>query len=374
MAQSPNGQSGNQSSVAPSSDLGANEWLVEEMKEQYDKDPGSVGPEWASYFGNGSTAPPGGRPPPPRRAARPGTAPRPRPRPRRGPPHPRRPGSGQGPREGPQPGREGSGEGPAKAPATGTGQGRHADPEPEGPGRQGPQARGAVPRRRRADLHRAAWRPGPHRRQHGRLAVGPRPPPSVRSVPVKLLWDNRTVINNHLARARGGKVSFTHIIGYALVKALRAMPEMNVGFEVLDGKPNLITPAHINLGLAIDMQKPDGTRQLLVPNIKGAEAMDFAAFWTAYEEMVRKARDGKLTVADFQGTTIIPDQPRRHRHRPLGAAADGRAGRDHRRRRDGVPAGVAGRLRRGDQPQRHQQGDDADLHLRPPRHPGRAVG
>ena len=41
---------------------------------------------------------------------------------------------------------------------------------------------------------------------------------SVRSVPVKLLWDNRTVINNHLARARGGKVSFTHIIGYALVQ------------------------------------------------------------------------------------------------------------------------------------------------------------
>src|SRR6478736_4143358 len=57
VAQSPNGQSGNQSSVAPSSDLGANEWLVEEMKEQYDKDPGSVGPEWASYFGNGSAAP-----------------------------------------------------------------------------------------------------------------------------------------------------------------------------------------------------------------------------------------------------------------------------------------------------------------------------
>ena len=100
---------------------------------------------------------------------------------------------------------------------------------------------------------------------------------SVRSVPVKLLWDNRIVINNHLARARGGKVSFTHLIGYALVKALRAMPEMNVGFDVVDGKPNLITPAHINLGLAIDLPKPDGTRQLLVPSIKAAETMDFAA-------------------------------------------------------------------------------------------------
>ena len=132
---------------------------------------------------------------------------------------------------------------------------------------------------------------------------------SVRSVPVKLLWDNRTVINNHLARARGGKVSFTHLIGYALVKALRAMPEMNVGFDVIDGKPNLITPAHINLGLAIDVKKDNGTRQLLVPSIKAAEAMDFAAFWTAYEDIVRKTRDGKLAVEDFQGTSISLTNP-----------------------------------------------------------------
>ena len=132
---------------------------------------------------------------------------------------------------------------------------------------------------------------------------------SVRSVPVKLLWDNRIVINNHLSRARGGKVSFTHLIGYALVRALKAMPEMNVGFDTIDGKPNLITPAHINLGLAIDVQKADGTRQLLVPSIKAAERMDFAAFWTAYEDIVRRTRDNKLTVEDFQGTTISLTNP-----------------------------------------------------------------
>jgi len=132
---------------------------------------------------------------------------------------------------------------------------------------------------------------------------------SVRSVPVKLLIDNRTVINNHLARARGGKVSFTHIIGYALVKALKQMPEMNNGFDVIDDKPHLITPAHVNLGLAIDMQKSDGTRQLLVPSIKAAESMDFAGFWTAYEEVVRKARNNKLSVADFQGTSISLTNP-----------------------------------------------------------------
>lgn len=132
---------------------------------------------------------------------------------------------------------------------------------------------------------------------------------SVRSVPVKLLWDNRIVINNHLARARGGKVSFTHLIGFALVRALRSMPDMNVGFDVVDGKPNLVTPAHINLGLAIDLPKPDGTRQLLVPSIKAAESMDFAQFWTAYEELVRKARNNKLQVTDFQGTSISLTNP-----------------------------------------------------------------
>ena len=132
---------------------------------------------------------------------------------------------------------------------------------------------------------------------------------SVRSVPVKLLWDNRIVINNHLSRARGGKVSFTHLIGYALVKALKTMPEMNNGFDVIDGKPNLIQPAHINLGLAIDLPKPDGSRQLLVPSIKATEGMDFASFWTAYEDVVRKARNNKLAVTDFQGTTITLTNP-----------------------------------------------------------------
>lgn len=106
---------------------------------------------------------------------------------------------------------------------------------------------------------------------------------SVRSVPAKLLIDNRVVINNHLARSRGGKVSFTHIIGFALVKALKALPEMNHAFGEQVGKPVVIAPAHINLGLAIDLAKPDGTRQLLVPSIKSAELMDFVHFWSVYE-------------------------------------------------------------------------------------------
>ncbi len=132
---------------------------------------------------------------------------------------------------------------------------------------------------------------------------------SVRAIPAKLMIDNRTVITNHLKRTRGGKVSFTHIIAYAMIKALRSMPEMNAFYGELDGKPALGRPEHINLGIAIDMAKPDGTRQLLVPSIKGCEELDFGQFWVAYEEIVKKARGGTLTVEDYAGTTVSLTNP-----------------------------------------------------------------
>ena len=132
---------------------------------------------------------------------------------------------------------------------------------------------------------------------------------SVRAVAAKLMIDNRIVINNHLKRARGGKTSFTHLIAYAMIKAVRAMPEMNAFFGELDGKPAVGHPEHINLGIAIDLAKADGSRQLLVPSVKGCEAMDFAQFWGAYESIIKKARGGTLTVEDFAGTTISITNP-----------------------------------------------------------------
>ena len=132
---------------------------------------------------------------------------------------------------------------------------------------------------------------------------------SVRAVPVKLLFDNRIVINNHLRRSRGGKVSFTHLIGYAMVKALKAMPEMNHAYVEVDGKPGVAKPEHVNFGLAIDLPKPDGSRQLVVPSIKKSDEMDFNEFWSGYEDLVRKARNNKLGVTDFQGTTISLTNP-----------------------------------------------------------------
>ncbi|MEU7382462.1 MULTISPECIES: multifunctional oxoglutarate decarboxylase/oxoglutarate dehydrogenase thiamine pyrophosphate-binding subunit/dihydrolipoyllysine-residue succinyltransferase subunit [unclassified Streptomyces] len=132
---------------------------------------------------------------------------------------------------------------------------------------------------------------------------------SVRAVPVKLLFDNRIVINNHLKRARGGKISFTHIIGYAMVQAIKQMPSMNWSFAQKDGKPTLVKPEHVNLGLAIDLVKPNGDRQLVVAAIKKAETLNFFEFWQAYEDIVRRARDNKLTMDDFTGVTVSLTNP-----------------------------------------------------------------
>jgi 2-oxoglutarate decarboxylase len=144
---------------------------------------------------------------------------------------------------------------------------------------------------------------------------------SVRSVPAKLLIDNRVVINNHLARGRGGKVSFTHIIGFAAVRALVENEAMNYAFAEVDGKPAVVRHHEINLGIAIDLARPDGSRQLMVPCIKGAERMDFATFWATYEDLIRKARAGKLVVDDFLGTTVSLTNPGTIGHEPVRAPA-----------------------------------------------------
>ena len=133
---------------------------------------------------------------------------------------------------------------------------------------------------------------------------------SARAVPAKVLIENRAVINSHLARTRGGKVSFTHLIGWAVVESLTEMPSMNVSYGVDEaGKPVLHEPAHVAFGLAIDVPGSDGQRRLLVPSIKQADLMDLSQFVEAYEALVAKARDNKLDLDDFRGTTVTLTNP-----------------------------------------------------------------
>ena len=302
------GQStGKQSADDPLAEFGANEWLVDEMYERYQADPDSVDKVWWDFFkqhrADGSGGATNGTP-----AATSGTAAK----------------AGNGPpatpaKPAPKPAARASEQSapakPAPKPSVKPSAAKSGAPAPTTPA----TAASPVPKEPEAAAKAEAsdeptytvLRGAPARTvQNMDISLTVPTATSVRSVPVKLLIDNRIVINNHLSRARGGKVSFTHLIGCALVKALKTLPEMNNGVRRRSTASRPWSPpAHINLGLAIDMQKPDGTRQLLVPSIKATETMTFADFWMAYEDIVRKARDNKLAVRDFQGTTISLTNP-----------------------------------------------------------------
>ena len=117
------------------------------------------------------------------------------------------------------------------------------------------------------------------------------------------------MINDHLKRTRGGKISFTHILGYALVKATQIHPDMNVRYEVKDGKPTVVQPEHINLGLAIDLPRRTAPAHSSLPRSKEAENMSFSEFVDAYQDIVNRSRKNKLTMDDFSGVTINLTNP-----------------------------------------------------------------
>ena len=253
-----------------STEFGPNQWLVDELYQQYLADPESVDPAWHGFFED----------------YRPSEA------------------SG-GPSKIPSPPADVTSvhlePAPVRTPT--------APAEPTAPSST-PTAAPSAPSTVQDDVDTTVLR-GPAARVVTNMQASLAVPTatSVRAIPAKLLIDNRTVINNHLRRSRGGKVSFTHLIAWAVVHALKAMPEMNASYAEVDGKPVIARPEHINFGLAIDHTKPDGTRQLLVPSIKAADTMDFTGFWSAYEDLIRRARAGKLGVDDFTGTTISLTNP-----------------------------------------------------------------
>jgi 2-oxoglutarate dehydrogenase E1 component len=132
---------------------------------------------------------------------------------------------------------------------------------------------------------------------------------SQRRIPVKLLDENRRIINRYLAEHDRGKASYTHLIAWAILRALNEYPQLNDAFEVVEGKPARVHRESVHLGVAIDIEKRDGTRSLLVPNIKNANQLRFSEFLQAYDSVVKRAREGKLQLADFQGTTISLTNP-----------------------------------------------------------------
>jgi len=132
---------------------------------------------------------------------------------------------------------------------------------------------------------------------------------SVRKVPVVVLDENRRIINQHLSATGDGKAGFTHLLAWALVKALKKYPSLNAFFARMSGKPNKILRGDINVGIAVDLTRKDGSRMLVVPNIKRAQAMNFREFFEAYNQMLNKARQNKLDIADFQNTSVSLTNP-----------------------------------------------------------------
>ena len=250
-------------------DFGTNSWLVEEMYEQYRQDPKSVSEAWREFFSDyrsaatvaaasGASAPSPASSP--AQAAGPSsTAPAPAPAPA---------ANSAAPQSAPQP----AGEGIAPEPIRGVGAAIVTNMEKS-------------------------------------LSVPTAT--SFRNVPARLLEVNRKQINDYRSRLGLSKVSFTHIIAHAIVRAIaETVPNMKNSFSVdADGKPMITRNPHVNVGLAVDVDKGDGTRNLVVPVLREADTMNFAQFLIAYDEIIRKVKNNKLTVADFQGANVSITNP-----------------------------------------------------------------
>jgi 2-oxoglutarate decarboxylase len=244
--------------------IGQNAWLVDEMYEQYRADPTSVSPSWQEFFADydNSVVLTGSAPVAPAPVA---TTPPPPPPP------------------------------PASAPTAATAavatNGAAETPPPPPPGEPIRGAAARIVANMELSLHVPTAT-------------------SFREIPARLLEVNRSGINDYLARTTGAKISFTHLIGYAIVRAIAdAQPVMNNTYVEVDGKPRLVRNEHINLGIAADVEKSDGSHTLLVPCVKGSDTLDFRGFVDAYEDLIRKVRTNKLTPDDFAGTTVTLTNP-----------------------------------------------------------------
>ncbi|MCA9000763.1 MAG: 2-oxo acid dehydrogenase subunit E2, partial [Planctomycetes bacterium] len=131
---------------------------------------------------------------------------------------------------------------------------------------------------------------------------------SVRTIQAKILTENRALLNEHLMVRAYSKASFTHILAFALVKAMAEYPSVQSSYVEVDGKGHRFTPAHVNLGIAIDVPGPKG-RMLVVPSLKGVEGMNFKDFYGVYDDAVQRGREGKLTADDFKGTSFTLTNP-----------------------------------------------------------------
>jgi 2-oxoglutarate dehydrogenase E1 component len=133
---------------------------------------------------------------------------------------------------------------------------------------------------------------------------------SQRIIPVKVVDENRRLINHHRGLIGKSKVSYTHLIGWAIIRSVQANPGLNNAFAAnAAGELFRVVKKEINFGLAVDVAGKNGARSLVVPNIRNAGALSFSEYMAAFDDLVARARTNRLSVADFQGTTISLTNP-----------------------------------------------------------------
>jgi multifunctional 2-oxoglutarate metabolism enzyme len=248
-----------------------NAGYVQQMYEQYQRDPASVEPEWRSMFESGA----GGFQPasPPERES------------------------------------EGNGAGAADRATERTTE-RTAERTTEEAAERAPEQRSPEPEQATPEPPKGgAPIKGPAARLAQNMTASLAIPTatSFREIDVAALEARRRQLNEALAPK---KISFTHLIGFAIVRAAATEhPGMTHAYAESEGQAYRVDPDGVNLGLAVDVERPDGSRFLVVPVIKGAHGLDFAGFHARYEELVEKARTNKLSPDDFAGATITLTNP-----------------------------------------------------------------
>jgi 2-oxoglutarate decarboxylase len=133
---------------------------------------------------------------------------------------------------------------------------------------------------------------------------------SFREIPVASLEARRRELNNALRSAgRAEKISFTHLIGYAVARAAAVHSALTTVYVEVNGVPHRVPGGTVNLGIAVDVERKDGSRGLVVPVIRDAAAKTFAEFHRVYEGLVEKARGNKLLPDAFVGATMTLTNP-----------------------------------------------------------------
>jgi 2-oxoglutarate dehydrogenase E1 component len=132
---------------------------------------------------------------------------------------------------------------------------------------------------------------------------------SARTMPVRTVEENRRLLNKHRQASGQGKISFTHLVAWAILRALDTFPRLNDAYAVVEGEAHRIQRDQVRLGVAVDIQRKDGSRTLLVPNIKNAQKMDFAELVKAFDDLVTRSRKGAISPDDFMGTTVSLTNP-----------------------------------------------------------------